>query len=205
LLTAPSRSLCGKQRKAAPEWLVADNEEIDVAEQLDEILYQRLEKLSEYLCSKYAATVRSHASTLVREFYLSGRRYSGYPNLPSTSFSPALSTPLLLASSWSKRQGYVTASPASSFSCTSSDVDDEPTTPITPVQTISYPIVNASSDYVSAKENIAPTGHLSIMSMVKEAIMPPSDRSHSSRSVLRAVDLAINNHDSARAIRRQSN
>jgi len=192
-----ARSICGKFRKAPPSWITNEGAAIDIAEQIDQILHQRLDSVSEILCRKYAPTVWSRASTIVREFYLSGRRFSYYTEIPCTPFAPSLPTPPLTASSWSsKRSAYITASPAAStFSCASSDADDEPITPITPIQTNSYPVVNG--DYVSAKENIAPTGHISVMAMVKETIMPPPEQPTSARAVLSS--------NSSRNVRRQSN
>jgi hypothetical protein len=203
-----ARSICGKYRKAAPSWLGNESAAIDVAEQIDQILHQQLDNVSEILCRKYSSTVWSRSSTAVREFYLSGRRFSYYPETPTTPFTPRLATPGLTASSWSsKRSAFITASPASTFSCASSDADDEPITPITPIQTNTYPVVNV--DYVSAKENIAPTGHLSVMGMVKETVMPPPEQPSSSRQVLHDVNNPRQRDDhlgsSTRTVRRQSN
>lgn len=194
-----ARYVCGKLRKPAPHDLLipSETQAIRIAESLDRILHENLDGLSDILVRKYQINHYHRCSSFVREFYLSGRRYSYYPEPPSTPFAPTLSTPGLTPSSWAARRSAATsASPGGSFSCASSDAGDEPITPVTPVQ--SHPLV-AVSDYVSAKENIAPQA----VKMSKESAMPPP-KYQNARPALHSIatSLAI---PQQRAMRRLSN
>lgn len=183
-----ARFICGKRAREVPSYLPnGQHATVFVTEEIDKLLSQRIDNLSDILSRKYSPVHYMRASVHVREFYRSGRRFAHYPETPSTSYSSYLPTPITPASPWSDRN--VPASPGGSSSCASSDAgDDEPITPITPIQT--HPI-----DYVSAKENIAPTGPLSVMAMVKETQTPPT---MSNRPILHAVP---SQQDSTRAIR----
>ncbi|RSH87084.1 hypothetical protein EHS25_003573 [Saitozyma podzolica] len=156
-----ARFMCGKARKPSNR---SENVAVRVAFAIDKHFGEKLEHVSEIVIRKYAPTYYGRCSTICREWYLSGRRFSYNPETPATPVS-ALSTPGLAPSGWpGKRGSWVAASPSTgSISCSSSDAGDEPLTPITPVHVHDggYPftstvptVVHAGS--VSAKENIAP-------------------------------------------------
>ncbi|OWT35960.1 cyclin [Cryptococcus neoformans] len=146
-----ARFICGKPYKPCfpnvPETVAA---RVSIA--IDKRFSQELEKVSEIVIRKYAPTYYDRVSTICREWYLSGRRYTYNPVVPSTPVS-GLSTPGLApscSSSWAKRGSWITGSPAGS--CASSEAgDDTPVTPITPIYTH---VIDPFS--VAAKENIAP-------------------------------------------------
>jgi hypothetical protein len=123
---------------------------------IDKHFTEKLDSVSEIVIRKYAPTYYQRASTLVREWYLSGRRFIYNPDLPTTPVSAGLPTPGLQPSgSWSSKRGsWMSESPSTgSLSCASSDAGDEPPlTPITPVHTY---VVDPFS--VHSKENIAPS------------------------------------------------
>ncbi|WVO16906.1 hypothetical protein L204_104592 [Cryptococcus depauperatus] len=123
---------------------VAEDLAAKIAKAIDRRLSQELESTSEIVIRKYAPTYYDRVSTVCREWYLSGRRYSYNPVAANTG----LSTPGL-ARSWNKRSSWPSGSP--SGSCTSSEAgDDTPVTPITPVHT------HVTDPFSVAKENVAP-------------------------------------------------
>ena len=126
-----------------------------VAMAIDKHFGEKLETISEIVIRKYAPTYYSRASTVVREWYLSGRRFQ-YTEVESTPLPSSISTPGLAPStSWpNKRGSWMSTSPsAGSLSCASSDAGDE-TAPITPIT----PVHNHVADPFSAasKENMPP-------------------------------------------------
>ena len=150
---------------------------VRVAQAIDKHFADKLESISEIVIRKYAPTYYGRASTICREWYLSGRRFHYNPEAPATPVSAGLPTPgLAPSSSWSSKRGsWVSASPsAGSISCASSDAGDEsPLTPITPVHSHGDPFSLAS------KENMPPgmssTG--SVSSVSSYVGMQPKDAS----------------------------
>jgi hypothetical protein len=138
---------------------------------IDRHFVEKLDGISEIVIRKYAPSYYNRASTVVREWYLSGRRFVHTPDAPITPVSAGLPTPGLSASgSWSAKRGsWMSGSPSTgSLSCASSDAGDEsPLTPITPVHThVADPFTTA----VHSKENIAPSNsNSSIGSVVGKA------------------------------------
>nr|ODN96746.1 cyclin [Cryptococcus depauperatus CBS 7855] len=138
-----ARFICGKSYKPCYTG-VAEDLAAKIAKAIDRRLSQELESTSEIVIRKYAPTYYDRVSTVCREWYLSGRRYSYNPVAANTG----LSTPGL-ARSWNKRSSWPSGSP--SGSCTSSEAgDDTPVTPITPVHT------HVTDPFSVAKENVAP-------------------------------------------------
>lgn len=129
-----------------------ENVAVRIALAIDKHLAEKLDNVSEIVIRKYAPTYYSRASTVAREFYLSGRRYVFNPDPPVT---PVSINGLAPSTSWSsKRSSWITPSPsAGSMSCASSDAGDEsPLTPITPIHAhVADPFASSAS-----KENIAP-------------------------------------------------
>ncbi|OXH00005.1 cyclin, partial [Cryptococcus neoformans A5-35-17] len=101
---------------------VNENLAARVATAIDKHFTQDLEKVSEIVIRKYSPTYYDRVSTVCREWYLSGRRYTYNPVVPSTPVS-GMSTPGLAPSSSSWQRGSWAASPAGS--CASSEAGDE--------------------------------------------------------------------------------
>ncbi|ORY20268.1 cyclin-like protein [Naematelia encephala] len=146
-----ARYICGKPRKPAQR---GESAAVRVSQAIDRHFGEKLESVSEIVVRKYAPTYYGRASTVVREWYLSGRRYVYQPEQPITPMSAGIPTPGLAPSgSWSSKRGsWIAASPsAGSLSCASSDAGDEPLTPVTP----NYPH-GVDPFNMAAKENINP-------------------------------------------------
>ena len=100
-----------------------------IATAIDRQLGDRLEDVSEIVVRKYAPTYYSRASTVVREWYLNGRRFTYTPASPITPSSSSTAPSLAPSGSWTKRGSWISASPsAGSISCSSSEAGDEPLT-----------------------------------------------------------------------------
>ncbi|WVQ72733.1 hypothetical protein IAR50_002293 [Cryptococcus sp. DSM 104548] len=148
-----ARFICGKAYKPCYPG-VNENLAARVATAIDKHFTQDLDKVSEIVIRKYSPTYYDRVSTICREWYLSGRRYTYNPVMPSTPVS-GMSTPGLAPSTSSWQRGSWAASPAGS--CASSEAGDE--TPVTPITPIHSHVVDPFS--VAVKENIAPdTGKL---------------------------------------------
>jgi len=132
-----------------------ENVAVRIAFTIDKHFAEKLESVSEIVIRKYAPTYYGRASTVCREWYLSGRRFAYNPEAPATPISAGIPTPGLAPSgSWpNKRGSWMSGSPSTgSMSCASSDAGDEsPLTPITPAHT---PAIDPFS--MASKENIAP-------------------------------------------------
>jgi hypothetical protein len=121
---------------------------VRIATAIDRQLGDRLEDVSEIVVRKYAPTYYSRASTVVREWYLQGSRFTYCPASPITPSSSSTAPGLAPSGSW-KRGSWMSASPsAGSISCSSSEAGDEPLTPVTPVGEYPFHVASAS------KENI---------------------------------------------------
>jgi hypothetical protein len=146
-----ARFMCGKPRRPVARF---ENVAVRIALAIDTHFAEKLESVSEIVIRKYAPTYYGRASTICREWYLSGRRFVYDPETPATPVSAGIPTPGLGPSgSWpNKRGSWMSASPSGgSLSSSSSDAGDEsPLTPITPVHSQVDPFSLAS------KENIAP-------------------------------------------------
>ena len=141
-----ARQICGKPRK---NYLQTENVAVRVAMAIDKHLGERLENVSEIVIRKYSPMYYSRASTVAREWYLSGRRLVLVPDTPATPTS--LATPgLVHSSSWASKRNSWVSSPA--VSCASSDAGDE--APLTPITPLHAHVVDPFS--VASKENIAP-------------------------------------------------
>ncbi|RSH81279.1 uncharacterized protein EHS24_008721 [Apiotrichum porosum] len=201
-----ARFICGKRRRPAPEWFTATDLQLaaDVTNQFDDMFHDRLDRVSEIIIRKYSIPHYQRASTIVREFYLSGRRFKVYPELPLTPFTPVPSTPGLTSSSWSSRR-MAAVSPGSTVSCASSDAGDEPMTPISSqLGVVGVVAAVPAIDYVSAKENMPPAGE---ERLAKRSMPPPAVPSrpalhtiHSSSYMTASLGVPTN-----RSIRRLSN
>ena len=149
-----ARFICGKPRKSIGRY---ENVAVRIALAIDKHFAEKLDAISEIVVRKYAPTYYGRASTICREWYLSGRRFVYNPEIPHT---PVSGNSLAPSSSWSsKRSSWISPSPsAGSMSCASSDAGDEsPLTPITPVHAhIVDPF--SMTAMTPSKENIAP-GH----------------------------------------------
>lgn len=120
---------------------------VRIATAIDRQLGDRLEEVSEIVVRKYAPTYYHRASTVVREWYLQGSRFTYAPASPIT---PSSSAPGLAPSGSWKRGSWMSASPsAGSISCSSSEAGDEPLTPVTPISEYPFHVASAAS-----KENI---------------------------------------------------
>ncbi|KAK8850703.1 hypothetical protein IAR55_004623 [Kwoniella newhampshirensis] len=209
-----ARFICGKSRKHDAR---SGGVAIRIAFAIDKHFAEKLEHVSEIVIRKYAPTYYGRASTICREWYLSGRRFTFTPETPATPVSGGLPTPGLAPSGsggWpSKRGSWVSGSPGGSISCASSEAgDDAPLTPITPIHAH---VIDPFS--VASKENIAPGvyGSNSSASISKESVSSvtitanakqlPQAVYPTQRPVLHALpsvgDLALPN----RSIRRLSN
>lgn len=156
-----ARFICGRQRRSAPHELLEPSEPqaIRIAQALDRILHENLESMSDVLVNKYTRERYHMCAEFVRDFYLSGRRYSCTVDIRRSQ--PLLhvpSTPGLSPPSWSsRRSSALTNSPGSRSSHdTSSDSGDEGSVPVTPSS--EHPLTSTMDRYVvAAKENIAPS------------------------------------------------
>lgn len=202
-----ARFICGKLRRAAPDFITPSNDSAAsrVAEAIDKVFAghaNNVDTVSDILMRKYAIGWHNRISSAVREFYNGGRRYASYPEPPSTPYSTGLPTPGLTPSSWAGKRTAppvgASPSPGGSYSCSSSDAGDEPITPITPID--SHPVVVGTVDYVSAKENIAPTGDAS--AAVNSKAMPPPS-AYQNRPALQ--QLPSSRDITQRGMRRSSN
>jgi len=192
-----------------------ENVAVRIALAIDKHFAEKLDAVSEIVIRKYAPTYYGRASTVVREWYLSGRRFHYNPEVPHT---PVTATAGLAPSnSWSsKRNSWISPSPsAGSMSCASSDAGDE--SPLTPVTPIHGHHVDPFTTMVSAsKENIAP-GHAGVYAATGAVSMQVKDANamagvkqqqavYAARPPLHALpnvgDLSIPN---ARNMRRLSN
>jgi len=132
-----------------------ENVAVRIALAIDKHFAEKLDAVSEIVIRKYAPTYYGRASTVVREWYLSGRRFHYNPEVPHTPVTA--SGGLAPSNSWSsKRNSWISPSPsAGSMSCASSDAGDE--SPLTPITPIHGHHVDPFTTMVSAsKENIAP-------------------------------------------------
>jgi hypothetical protein len=166
----PSRSQLIFQAVSKYDNIEAHNITVRIAFAIDKHFAEKLEGVSEIVIRKYAPTYYGRASTIVREWYLSGRRFVYQPE-PSTPVSAALITPGLQPSgSWpGQRSSWMSTSPSNgSISCASSEAgDDAPVTPITPLTNhdSSYPFAVATSSGSIAKENMPPQMYGGVASM----------------------------------------
>ena len=147
-----ARHICGRPRKSLGRY---DNVAARVASAIDKHFGEKLDGISEIVTRKYAPTYYARCSSVVREWYLSGRRFVYNAEPPQT---PVSVNGLAPSSSWSgKRGSWISPSrSAGSISCASSDAGDEPLTPITPVYATVDPFAMTT---MSAKENIEPRNH----------------------------------------------
>lgn len=161
-----ARFICGLPRRAAQP---QEEDILRVVQCLDTCFRNHSNEVSQIVVDKYAPGYYSRASTVVREWYSSGRQFI-YTPIP-TPASPAncmssLSTPGLVPS-WTRGGRYdFSSSPTGPYSCSSSEAGDElPRTPITPAHQVSVdPFLVSSTSIVSSvvsikesKENIAPS------------------------------------------------
>lgn len=111
-----------------------------IAQAIDAKFGEHLETVSEILIKKYKEAHYHRASVVVREFYLSGRRYLYQPDPPTPMSASLSSSSLGESSAWSlKRGSWMSNSPSfGSMSCASSEYGDEvPITPLTPMSSVS--------------------------------------------------------------------
>ena len=142
-----ARTIVGKPRKFIDE----SQSSIYVAELLDNFLGEHLDQLSEIISAKYAPHYYSRASIIVREWYLSGRRFYFYAPLlsPYIHSTPPPTPPFSITSQDNLN------SPASS---TISSDDDLPLTPYSQPANIPIAINNnnnkkPSLPFSECKEN----------------------------------------------------
>ncbi len=136
---------------------------IRVVRCLDTCFRLHAAEVSQIVIDKYAPSYYSRASTVVRDWYASGRQYVHPPILPPGSPS-TLSTPSLVTS-WSRGRYDMNSSPTTgAYSCSSSEAgDDMPRTPVTPAHTnaadpfiVAHAAVAAGAVKVECKENVEP-------------------------------------------------
>lgn len=214
-----ARFICNKARKPIGR---GENVAVRIALAIDKHFADKLDSVSEIVIRKYAPTYYARASTVCREWYLSGRRFVYTTDAPTTPVSASgLPTPGLAPSgsgTWSKRGSWIGASPSSgSISCASSDAGDDqsPLTPITPVHAH---VVDPFSLSTSASKENVPVYNAASTQMVKDASvlgnkmasqyanhLPLHHQQQQQRQVLHALptvgELSIPN----RSIRRLSN
>ncbi|KAK4687007.1 hypothetical protein P7C73_g3122, partial [Tremellales sp. Uapishka_1] len=201
-----ARSVCGRSSSRQDERVVK------VAKLIDVQFAEKLENVSEIVVRKYAPVYYARASTIAREWYLSGRKFSYNPSAPATPISGGLPTPGLAPSgSWPGKRGSFVGSPSSGYISGSSSEAGDDAAPLTPITPVHSHVIDPFA--MAAKENIAPAGHQHMVSghqqMVgKDAIpgMGPPPIYHGPRPVLHQIgttmgDLAIPN----RPMRRLSN
>jgi hypothetical protein len=134
--------------------------------------------VSEILVKKYVAEHYSHASAIVREFYLSGNRFcfDQYPSSPQSMFLSHHRGDWDTSPSSIRLSGLSTSPSVGSLSCQSSEYGDAPNTPLTPAT----PASQVHQLYAAAAHQNQQRHSSDITMMAKENIPPPARFSFSS-------------------------
>ncbi|ORY69147.1 cyclin-like protein [Leucosporidium creatinivorum] len=175
-----ARFMLGKSRRILDE----SEPVLRIAAMLDQHLAEHLDAVSPIVVKKYSFPFYSRASTFVREWFLSGRRFSYYdwshPTTPARGLKHSPAAPSSVA--------LVSSSPATSSSRSSSSSDDscdeddpcEPHTPLTPLPPYSTSDPFTASSVPRGKENPPrpPKSMLSSREAVMQlpAVRPPLNR-----------------------------
>lgn len=129
---------------------------IHISQMLDVYLAEHLDKVSAIVVKKYSFPFYSRASTFVREWYLSGRRFS-YFDWTSTLAPGAKFTSLASSPAAPSSCDLASSSPSSSSSDTSSSDDDscDEDGPLTPETLVSsYSSTDPYDTAAQGKENL---------------------------------------------------
>lgn len=157
--------------------------------------------MSDIVVRKYAPAYYSRASTVTREWYLSGHRFVYLaPASPTTPVSGGLPTLGLIPSGWPRNRLTYNSSPGYGSS-SSSECGDEPLTPITPVHShIADPFSAV------AKENIAPVHLAQLKQTSGKGVGQSAAASHGHiRPALHVINPMVDHAVPGRNMRRLSN
>lgn len=177
-----SRFLLGKSRRVSRNFFCLalfgandaqvpdDPEQVRIASMLDLHLAEHLDKVSVIVVKKYSFAFYSRASTFVREWYLSGRRFSYQDWVQPSTPARHARTKIINAPSSCP----LVSSPTSSGSDTSSSSedscdDDEPLTPMTPLP----PYPTPTDPYDELKENLPRPPKSLTRDVTLSAVRPP--------------------------------